>query len=198
MIVLLPLLFVWSMPVQAADPSHRHEAGQSCGMAETERTTAPAFEGVQLETRDIEPHELLFESILKARTVFKIDHPQVDHLRGYCLRDVLIVLRQDLKTPRPTGWVQVNFAVPDAAKIKEELEQALQASPIGHRPVPDREKVVRIRLKPDVPRSNCRAMRLEVAGPEGFMLGFDQFKPGTCTPSIPGEQLKEARDEAQR
>jgi hypothetical protein len=39
---------------------------------------------------------------------------------------------------------------------------------------------VRLRLKSDVARNNCRATRLEASGPEGFMIGFDQFKEGSC------------------
>jgi hypothetical protein len=171
--IMLLMTMVIAVPAQAIEPSHRHESGVSCGGAQPDSIGAERFEGIQLETSNITEHEVLFERLLKAQTVFKVDHPQVDHLRGYCYRDVLIVIRQDLKTPRPTGWVQVNFAVTDVEKIKAELEALL---PHGQ------PSVVRLRLKPDVPRSNCRVTRLEVSGPEGFMVGFDQFKPGSCQP----------------
>lgn len=107
----------------------------------------------------------------------------MDHLRGYCYRDVMVVIRQDLKTPRPTGWVQVNFAVPSAEAIKTELEQSLPAA--GDK---NRSGVARLRLKPDVPRSNCRVIRLELSGPEGFMIGFDQVKLETCKGQEPGKE----------
>jgi hypothetical protein len=169
--LILPfLLLAIGIPVQAAEPSHRHESGPACG-AQPDFITAARFEGVQLETSDIAPYELLFEGVLKAQVVFKVDHPQVDHLRGYCYRDVLVVIRQDLKTPRPTGWVQINFAVPDVSMVKGELEQVLSAA---------QAPFARLRFKPDVPRSNCRVSRLELSGPDGFMIGFDQVKPETC------------------
>jgi hypothetical protein len=142
--------------------------------------SSPLLEGIQIETADIQQHELFFEKILHGQAVMRIDHPQVDHIRGYCYRDVLIVVRQDLKTPRPTGWVQVNFAVEDVSGIKDQLEQAVQNSPLAQQEEAERTKAIRIRLKPDVPRNNCRVARLEVAGPEGFMVGFDQFKEGSC------------------
>lgn len=138
------------------------------------------FEGVQVETADIHSYEVFFEAILQAQPVLRIDHPQVDHLRGYCYRNVLVVVRQDLKTPRPTGWLQVNFAVSDVSAIHHELERALEKSSLAQQDEAGREKIVRLRLKPDVPRSNCRAIRLEVNGPEGFLVGFDQFKEGSC------------------
>ena len=62
------------------------------------------FESVQVETSDIKGHEQFFESVLHARAVQRMDHPQVNSLRGYCYRGVLIVVRQDLRSPRPTGW----------------------------------------------------------------------------------------------
>jgi hypothetical protein len=176
MILLLTLMLAISIPGQAAEPSHRHESGPSCGGAQADPVSTARFEGVQLETSDIAQHEVLFEMVLKAQVVFKVDHPQVDYLRGYCYRDVLVVIRQDLKTPRPTGWVQMNFSVPDVEPIKAELERALSAAQAGKAPT----GFARLRLKPDVPRSNCRVTRLELSGPEGFMVGFDQFKPETC------------------
>ena len=70
---------------------------------------SPGFEGVQIETADITLYELFFETVLQAQRVQTMEHPQVDRLRGYCYRDVLIVVRQDLKSARPTGWVQITF-----------------------------------------------------------------------------------------
>jgi hypothetical protein len=88
----------------------------------------------------------------------------------------LIVVRQDVRIPRPTGWVQINFRVSDAAALQGELEQAYRASSVYQLNEEDRAKIVRFRLKPDVMRENRHVIRLEVAGPEGFMIGFDQDK----------------------
>jgi hypothetical protein len=197
------LLVVAPFAVAEEAPSHRgHGDGPTSRFESGSGTCQPppihgsgrpesaVLEGVQIETSDIQSHELFFETILKAQPILRIDHPQVDHLRGYCYRDVLIIVRQDLKTARPTGWIQVNFSVSDAAAVKEEIEQALQASPVAQRGEAERSKVVRIRLKPDVPRSNCRAVRLEVGGPEGFMIGFDQFKEGSCKTDASVEQTE--------
>jgi hypothetical protein len=152
---------------------------------------SPGFEGVQIETADITLYELFFETILQAQRVQTMEHPQIDRLRGYCYRDVLIVVRQDLKSARPTGWVQINYAVADVVTVQQELEQSYRASPIAQRNETERNKIVRFRLKPDVRRGNCRAVRLEVAGPEGFMIGFDQFKTGSCKTN---ESQSEAHD----
>src|SRR5829696_8495950 len=84
------------------------------------------FENVQIETSDIRLHELLFEQVLHASAVQRLDHPQTDYLRTYCYRGILIVIRQDLRTPRPTGWVQLNFIVSDVAHVQQELESASQ------------------------------------------------------------------------
>jgi hypothetical protein len=134
------------------------------------------FESVQVETSDITRYEQFFESVLHAPVVQSLDHPQVDSLRGYCYRGVLIVIRQDLRTPRPTGWVQINFMVSDVAAMQGELEQAYRASSVYQLSEEDRTKIVRFRLKPDVMRGGRQVIRLEVAGPEGFMIGFDQDK----------------------
>ncbi len=40
----------------------------------------------------------------------------------------------------------------------------------------ERAKIVRFRLKPEVTRGHRKAIRFEVTGPEGFMIGFDQYK----------------------
>ena len=181
MTAIMLVLLVLALPSQllaVEEPAHRHHSGESCGKGRPD-ASGSRLEGIQLETSDIASHELLFETVLGAGSVFKIDHPQVDHLRGYCYRGVLIVVRQDLKTPRPTGWVQVNFVVPDAEAIKAELEAATQRA-LGNRETAARDKIIRLKLKADVPRSNCRATRLELYGPEGFLIGFDQFKPGSC------------------
>ena len=159
----------------------RHQADS----ASQERPCTPAIQGpgsheglesVQVEASDIKRHEQFFEAVLHAPVVQSLDHPQVDSLRGYCYRGVLIVVRQDLRTPRPTGWVQINFMVSDVAALQGELEQAYRASPVYQLSEEDRAKIVRFRLKPDVMRGDRRVIRLEVAGPEGFMIGFDQSK----------------------
>lgn len=148
------------------------------------------FEGVQIEASDMKLYEEFFEMILPAEKVQSMDHPQKDLLRGYCYRGVLIVVRQDLATPRPTGWVQINYAVPDVAAIQTELQDAINGSPFAKREDAQRNQVVRLRLKPDVRRGACRADRLEVGGPEGFMMGFDQLKEGSCRE--PGSSSKDA------
>ena len=40
------------------------------------------LESVQVETSDITRHEQFFESVLHAPVVQRLDHPQVDSLRG--------------------------------------------------------------------------------------------------------------------
>jgi hypothetical protein len=150
-----------------------------------EDADSPGFEGVQIEAADITLYELFFETILQAPRVQTMEHPQVDRLRGYCYRDLLIVVRQDLKNSRPAGWVQINYAVSDVAAVQQELEQAYRASPVAQRDETERNKIVRFRLKSDVRRGDCRAARLEVGGPEGFMIGFDQFKAGSCKNNEP-------------
>src|SRR5262245_6901682 len=130
LLIAAPYAVAEEMPAHqghGSGPTSRLESGSGGGACQPHRTEnkESVLEGVQIETADIQSHELLFETILKARPVLRIDHPQVDHLRGYCYRDVLIVVRQDLKTARPTGWVQVNFVVSDTAAVKEEIERAL-------------------------------------------------------------------------
>jgi hypothetical protein len=159
---------------------HRHTDSasqeQSCNSAIESPAPLEGLESVQVETSDITRHEQFFESVLHAPVVQRIDHPQVDSLRGYCYRGVLIVVRQDLRSPRPTGWVQINFTVSDVAALQGELEQAYRASSVYRLSEEDRAKIVRFRLKPDVMRGDRHVIRLEVAGPEGFMIGFDQDK----------------------
>jgi hypothetical protein len=147
---------------------------QSCRVASQDSATAEKFEGVQIETSDLTLYEQFFEAILRAPLVQRIDHPQVDHLRGYCYRSVFVVVRQDLRTPRPTGWVQLNFTVSNIAAVQEELEWAYRTSSVYQLGEEVRTKIIRFRLKPDVMRGGRRVARFEVAGPEGFMIGFDQ------------------------
>src|SRR6266849_1117322 len=149
---------------------------RSCKTAIQGPGSLEGFESVQVETSDIKRHEQFFESVLHAPVVQRMDHPQVDSLRGYCYRGVLIVVRQDLRTPRPPGWVQINFTVSDVAAVRAELEQAYRASSVYQLSEDDRAKIVRFRLKPDVMRGDRQVIRLEIAGPEGFMIGFDQVK----------------------
>ena len=151
-----------------------------CAPSRPSASSRSELEGIQIETSDIGLYELLLSQILKADEVQRIDHPQVDFIRGYCYRDVLIVVRQDVKTPRPTGWIQVNFSVADVGDVQTQIEQALRDSDVAKLDEAERAKVVRLRLKSDVSRNNCRATRLELNGPEGFMIGFDQFKEGSC------------------
>ena len=154
--------------------SASHEG--SCKAAIQGPGSHEGFESVQVETSDITRYEQFFETILHALVVQRMDHPQVDSLRGYCYRGVLIVVRQDLRTPRPTGWVQINFTVSDVAAVRAELEQTYRASSVYQLSEEDRAKIVRFRLKPDAKRGDRQVIRLEVAGPEGFMIGFDQVK----------------------
>lgn len=161
------------IPHHQAD-SASHEG--SCKAAIQGSGFLEGFESVQVETSDITRHEQFFESVLHAQVVQSLDHPQVDIVRGYCYRGVLIVIRQDLRTPRPTGWVQINFTVSDVAALQGELEQAYRASSVYQLSEGDRAKIVRFRLKPDVMRGGRQVIRLEVADPEGFMIGFDQVK----------------------
>lgn len=144
-----------------------------------EEPFTPGFEGVQVETSDLALYEQFF-GVIPATLVRQLDHPQRDRLREYCYRGVTIVVRQDLTATRPTGWVQLNFSVPDAVVIKREVERAYEVSPVFKLEESERTKIIRFRLKPDVMRGRCRAVRFEVAGPEGFMIGFDQFKREQC------------------
>lgn len=174
------------------DVQPRQTDGQVDGCARSQPSGSPneALEGIQVETADIVKYERFFLQVLHAEEVMRIDHPQVDHIRGYCYRGLLMVVRQDLRAPRPSGWVQVNFAVADVGTIQREIEQAVRASELDALQESERAQVVRIRLKPDVPRTHCRAIRLEVGGPEGFMVGFDQFKEGSCKRENPDKQTE--------
>ena len=163
-------------------PQIQHHQADSASQERTCKAVIPGsaflegFESVQVETSDIRRHEQFFESILHAPVVQSMDHPQVDSLRSYCYRGVLIVVRQDLRTPRPTGWVQINFTVSDVAAVQEEVEGSYRASTLSQLDEEERAKIVRFRLKPEVTRGYRKATRFEVTGPEGFMIGFDQYK----------------------
>ncbi|MBS0156089.1 MAG: hypothetical protein JSS38_15945 [Nitrospira sp.] len=133
------------------------------------------FENIQIETADIHLHEQLFESVLHATLVQSLDHPQTDRIRAYCYRHVLIVIRQDLRTPRPTGWVQVNFVASDVVALQQELEATAHTA-FATLDAEIRNKIVRFRLKPGVMRNHRKVDRLEVYGPEGFLIGFDQLQ----------------------
>lgn len=140
--------------------------------------TEPALESLQVETSDIRAYEHFFEQYLRIPASLHLDHPQVDHVRAYCYRNVLIVVRQDIELPRPTGWVQVNFIVPDLQSVQRELEDAARRLASAEADPPS--TAYRLRLKSDVPRNYCRVDRLELSGPEGFMIGFNQVREGTC------------------
>jgi hypothetical protein len=144
------------------------------------------LESVQVESADIALYERFFEEVLKAETVFRVEHPQVDYLRGYCYHGLLIVIRQDLRTPRPTGWLQVNFQVANAELVQRQLEGRLRESSLTSLDEDQQRRIVLFKWKPDVPRSGCRVSRLEVMGPEGFMIGFNQVKEQTCQPQQGG------------
>jgi hypothetical protein len=164
----------WPWMAVAQERPHGGHESVTCQTASTANQES-GFDGIQLETSDIALYEEFFQ-ILQARLVQHIDHPQIDKIRGYCYGGVEIVVRQDLAKSRPTGWVQVNFAVQDVTALKEELEKSYAASPVSKREELERVKVIRFRVKPDVMRSNRKAIRLEVYGPEGFMIGFNQYR----------------------
>lgn len=132
-----------------------------------------SFENIQIETTDIHLYEQLFESVLHAPLVQSMFHPQTDRIQAYCYRHVRIVIRQDLRTPRPTGWVQLNFVVSDVMALQQELEEAVRTA-LATLKQEDREQIVRFRQKLRVMRNHRQVDRLEVYGPEGFMIGFDQ------------------------
>ncbi|MBS0151103.1 MAG: hypothetical protein JSR31_09185 [Nitrospira sp.] len=157
------------------------EATPNVSQPEVERTTSAhcplavgeTFENIQIETADLRLHEQLFESVFHAALVQSLDHPQIDRIRAYCYRHVLVVIRQDLRTPRPTGWVQLNFVVKDVAALHQELEVTARTA-FANLDREQREQIVRFRMKPGVMRNHRKVDRLEVYGPEGFLVGFDQ------------------------
>ena len=139
------------------------------------RVSALDLDSIQIETSDLASYEQFF-GILKAPVIEQHEHPGRDRLRGYCYRGVVIIVRQDIPTPRSTGWVQINFTVQDAAAVQQELERLISESPVAKLEDAERTKIIRFRLKSDVKRGDRKAVRLEVFGPEGFMIGFNQYK----------------------
>lgn len=178
------LVMSWPIAARADDAAAPHSHGETAqeqSRLENDERCGPSssgegLEGLQVETSDIKLFEGFFESVLRAKPVLKKDHPDKDMLRGYCYRNVLIVIRQDVRQPRPTGWVQVNFSEQDVVKLQGELERFLNESPLSKLEAAERNRIVRFKLKPDVKRGPRKANRLEVGGPEGFMIGFDQYK----------------------
>jgi hypothetical protein len=154
-------------------PSERHTKMRHAIDARCRASDSSPFENIQIETTDIHLHEQLFESVLQASLVQRLNHPHIDHIRAYCYRQVLVVIRQDLRAPHPTGWVQLNFLVSDVAMLQQELEATAHTA-LDTIDVETREKIVRLRLKRGVMRNNHTVDRLEVYGPEGFLIGFDQ------------------------
>lgn len=139
-----------------------------------EPSTTEGLSNIQIETSDITLHERLFEQVFHAPTIQRLDHPQTDLIRIYCLRDVVVTIRQDLRHPRQTGWVQINFWVKDVASVQETLQSAVRDSALAKLAEAERDKIVRFRMKPGVMRGHRKVDRLEVYGPEGFLIGFDQ------------------------
>src|SRR6478735_12687081 len=103
--------------------SVRAEEHLNCGPS-----AAEGFSNIQIETSDITLHELLFEQVFHAQSIQRLDHPQTDLIRIYCLRDVVVAIRQDLRQPHQTGWVQVNFWVTDVGSIHQTLQSAVRDS----------------------------------------------------------------------
>lgn len=139
------------------------------------RVSALDLDSIQVEVSDLAPYEQFFD-ILKASVIEQHEHPGRDRLRGYCYRGIVITVRQDMQTPRSTGWVQINFTVQDAAAVQQELERLLRESPVAKLEETERNTIIRFRLKPDVKRGDRKAVRLEVFGPDGLMIGFNQYK----------------------
>lgn len=158
---------VWLLTV----PSVSAEEHLNCGPS----AAAERFSNIQIETSDITLHEQLFEQVFHAQSIQRLDHPQTDLIRIYCLRDVVVAIRQDLRHPRQTGWVQINFWVEDVASLQETLQSAVRDSALSQLADADRDKVIRFRMKQGVMRGQRKVDRLEVYGPEGFLIGFDQL-----------------------
>src|SRR6476659_5148116 len=119
-----------------------------------------------LTVTSVSADEQLFEQVFHAHSIQRLDHPQTDLIRIYCLRDVVVAIRQDLRHPRQTGWVQINFWVKDVASLQETLQSAVRNSALGQLADADRDKVVRFRMKQGVMRGQRKVDRLEVYGPE--------------------------------
>ena len=168
-------LLVPSTGYSADGSGLQHEGHSRIPPAPSACMSGPGVESVQIETSDLAPYEQFFD-IVQAPVMEQREHPGRDRLKGYCYRGLSIVVRQDLQQPRPTGWVQINFSVPDAAAVQQELERLYQESSVAKLGEAERNKIIRFRLKPDVKRGDRQAVRLEVFGPEGFMIGFNQYK----------------------
>lgn len=169
--------------IAEADPGGSSERNQ-CMSGLPAAGAMPALESIQVETSDLRADEHFFEQYLRIHPDLRVNHPQADHVRAYCYRGVLVVVRQDERHPRPTGWAQVNFIVPDLEVVRQEIEDA--GSRLASAGVEPRTAPYPIRLKPDVLRNHCRVNRLELSGPEGFMIGFNQIREGTCRSPNPG------------
>lgn len=139
------------------------------------RASAVDLDSIQIETVDLASYEQFF-SILKAPLIEQHEHPGRDRLRGYCYRGVVIIVRQDMQTSRSTGWVQINFTVQDAVAIQQELERLISESQVAKLEETERNNIIRFHLKPVVKRGDRKAVRFEVFGPNGFMIGFNQYK----------------------
>jgi hypothetical protein len=150
-------------------PHHEEQAVQACS------DDGGIFDSIQFETSDLKSFEVFFGDLLRAPLIERRDHPDKDSMRGYCYRGVRLIIRRDYAVPRPTGWVQINFVVSDVSAVQREIESALKSSSVASLSEAERDRIVRIRLKPDVRRGSRKAARLEVAGPEGFMIGFNQY-----------------------
>ncbi|HEU4504056.1 MAG TPA: hypothetical protein VFR79_04450 [Nitrospira sp.] len=166
--VVVAVSLLWWLTTASANV----EDDPACGSS-----TAEGFSNIQIETSDITLHERLFEQVLHAPSIQRLDHPQTDLIRIYCLRDVVVTIRQDLRHPRQTGWVQINFWVKDVASVQETLQSAVRHSALAQLAEADRDKIIRFRMKPGVMRGHRKVDRLEVYGPEGFLIGFDQPTP---------------------
>jgi hypothetical protein len=154
----------------------RSPAAQDRLESEALLTGPVVLDNIQIETADLRLFEMFFEEVLKAPLIERLDHPGRDSIRGYCYRGIRVIVRRDHANPRLTGWVQLNFAVSAVDVIQRELETALVDSRLASLSQVERERVVRIRFKPDVRRGKRKAIRLEVLGPEGFVIGFNQYK----------------------
>lgn len=168
-------LLVPSTGYSADGSGSLHEGHSRMPSAQSACVSGSSVESVQIESSDLAPYEQFFD-ILKAPVIEQREHPGRDRLKGYCYRGISIVVRQDLQQPRPTGWVQLNFSVQDAAAVQQELERFYQESSVAKLEEAERNKIIRFRLKPDVKRGDRQAVRLEVFGPEGFVIGFNQYK----------------------
>ena len=100
LIGLLAIVGTLAVPMgEARGEENRSKAGHrghdsTCSLSSSSPSTLEALESIQVETSDIAVYERFFSQVLRAPEVERVDHPQRDTLRGYCYRDVLIVVRQ--------------------------------------------------------------------------------------------------------